>query len=415
MKALGSPCDRAQMTPAKHLLTGPKVSKKEQPTPERRSELRSQEPHGWRNVRISAPGEECWKSGAHVLSKGRGACLLVATAVDSRTKHLLRLLEHLHALCTTHRWIRVALNLFDTNATQPAPGLVHSCISVSRVPSFKTLFWKHILSPTKVASDAYSHLWLLDSDMNIHPANFDVLTFVRIAEATNVSILSPAPWGGGNGRYNMAERRCIGPPFTKCNRACSVNPATSCSVCRQSTVEVKAPLFPLPAWISFHRHVLAKIPDSSLETDYMIDLYWCNLLQHLHHGCDPRNETSTCHSASGAACAYSYVTPMEHLDDRTRGVRFLKEMKSKTANVLQRVVGSSYMTMPSYRPRGTLLDTHSCWSLHELVKHSPKLQHWTLPPGFAQIDWAARRTDADMHRKNKRGILSGNNTTSSPG
>ena len=65
-------------------------------------------------------------------------------------------------------------------------------------PPFQRLPQEVLTRPEPVA---VTHFFLVDADMDIRPSAFDLVTLLRLGEATNVSILSPAPYGGGNGFY----------------------------------------------------------------------------------------------------------------------------------------------------------------------------------------------------------------------
>ena len=143
---------------------------------------------------------------ARVLHGGGNACVVVAVAVARESLRFEQLSFMIRDLCTTHAWVRVALNLFDVgnsseagtsrqHASAASYGL-HRCVTVSTIVGFKTRFWQQSLTPNRVQA---THLFLIDSDMDFRPAVFDLLTFVRLSAAANVSILSPTPYGDGNG------------------------------------------------------------------------------------------------------------------------------------------------------------------------------------------------------------------------
>ena len=337
------------------------------------------------DLRIAPPGEACRRAGRHVLMDGRGACVLIATAVDSRSPRTPKLLELSRALCTTHGWFRVLINLYDANATRPEPQALHPCVSITILRGFKPLMWKHVLTPNNVPDGAYSHVWLLDSDMNVHPEHFDAITFLRLAEATNVSIFSPAVYGSGSGRKHMAgylSGRCF--KSGKCERNCIQDPVRMCAVCREPSAEVKAPLFKGIAWSRLHSRLWNKMPDKLLKTDVWVDLYWCSILDHIDHGCNPTDQSASCHPSTGAACAYSYVTPMEHMNDRTPYINrqgFPSPLRYAMKEYLK-ANWPNYLLMPSYRPANTLLDTQSCWSIQTLKRTSFQLKGWKLPLDF---------------------------------
>ena len=137
-------------------------------------------------------------------------CLLEATTRNSTSRYLLKLASSLDALLSAHPWVWAALNFCD--GARSADALLHSHVATFAVPGFKSRFWKQALSPQVLA--AFTHVFLFDEDMRIHPSEFQLVTFVRIYEQTNVSILAPSPYrlnSTEGGLYRLhALKRCGG-------------------------------------------------------------------------------------------------------------------------------------------------------------------------------------------------------------
>ena len=83
-------------------------------------------------------------------------------------------------------------------------GLGFTCCSRVQEPRlrFKTLFWKQVLTPSLASS--FTHLFLYDSDLQIHPEHWSLRRTLRLMRATGVHIMQPAPWGPGNGLHKAS-------------------------------------------------------------------------------------------------------------------------------------------------------------------------------------------------------------------
>ena len=241
-------------------------------------------------------GPSCLRDGrsAAVLNSGDDVCVVIAMAVRHSSRRFDLLKGTLAELCTAHLWVRVALNIFDVNATaneSAAAALTsgfHSCVSPFGIPAFKTFFWQQTLVPSRLTNA--THVFLVDSDMDIRPSAFDLVTLLRLSEATNVSILSPAPFGGPNGFYNLANAR-IGNSQPTTKKHCGVYPARwneGCAVCRQPVMEVKSPLFTMEAWRVVFDKILGRMPANTLMgAPELLDLMWCWFVGYYLDGCDP--------------------------------------------------------------------------------------------------------------------------------
>ena len=314
------------------------------------------------------------------MALGDETCLLVVTSISGASPRLPAFTASLGALCAAHAWVRASLNFFSG---QVPPSLPTCVASTSSLPGFKSLHWKHALAPRAVRS--YTHIFLVDADMEVAPRHFELAAFVRLASATNVSVLGPVASGSGNALHRLNNEcgdesplhaRCRGSP--KCAKLCAADPERLCAVCRQPVVEVKAPMFTRAAWAVVHRLVLSGAPDDALVTDVGLDLTWCDLLNHKIHGCDPRGATATkgCLAQVGQACAVSYATPMLHYDDRLVGAGnnyTAVNRRGKLKAHLRREGIDSYIKMPHWRPAGSLLSSQMCWSVLQLRAASPPL------------------------------------------
>lgn len=135
-------------------------------------------------------------------------CLLAATSISSREAHLEWHVGVLSALCETHAWFHAVLNLFDDEPLVERVARAarrHAKIAVERVRGFKTLFWKRVLTPERYGR--FTHLWLVDSDMDIAPSRFDLVLLLRVMRRINASIVQPSPYGSGNGFFGYAGVR----------------------------------------------------------------------------------------------------------------------------------------------------------------------------------------------------------------
>ena len=238
--------------------------------------------------------------------------LLLASAVSQR--HLGRVMQAVKETCETHAWVRALLNVFDASQSMPLP-LLPPCATIATVPGFKLLWWTRLLGPSATAG--FTHVWIVDSDMDFRPSQFALETFVRVQVATNTSLIGPSPFGPGAGLYNLDGRRCRG--SRRCDY-CGTAPDVNCPVCREAWTEVKAPLFTRAAWEVVHAALLSRMPEDVLAAGVEhIDAIWCGLLDHALYNCalpwmSSRGTVRVDPSCRGVACAYSFATPLRHLD-----------------------------------------------------------------------------------------------------
>jgi hypothetical protein len=338
--------------------------------------------------------------------------VLVATSIASRDAWLPFHVEQLLALVRLGEdhgprggWVHTLLNLFDEEPVG-ANSLrkLHRSLNVTTISGFKTRFWKAALSARAAA--AYSHVWLADSDLVLHPAHFALSTLLRVMARTGALLVQPAVWGPGAGLHNAwpdahgrtaAERQA----FEVCDRSAdeaeqtravaelraawdglsaSVEPARwplhasegACAACRTAVVEVKAPLFTSAAWQAVAA-LLARLPEQELLCDSGLDLVWCALVEHLvGTGCDCYRcsalNISRGGGACGASCVVSYATPIRHLDARSLGEP-ASTFRPNCLRSLSRALGRQqrlYQLMPTWRPRRSLLRSQPCWSAADL-------------------------------------------------
>ena len=319
-------------------------------------------------------------------------CVLVAIATAADNTRLPQIMESLSGVCEAHTWVRAAVNFYSgaINARTPRVGLP-SCATQCALPGFKNIFWKKVLVPEALM--AFSHVFVVDSDMELAPDRFEWQPFLGLMRSTNVSIFSPAPYGAGPGLYKMNNEcgdaiplfsRC--PSSHACAQPCLESPdglENSCAVCRQPVVEVMAAMFTSFALAVTYQHMLRDAPDEALTNDFGFDLAWCNLVQHHVHGCDPR--TPECTAQLGAACAYSYAIPMFHHNDRAIVKAVARNsLAFGDRGPIQRLFRSrglqSYNMMPSWRPHSSLLWSQPCWSVRQLKAAAPQqLRDWHGP------------------------------------
>ena len=323
--------------------------------------------------------------------------LLLASAVSQR--HLGRVMQAVKETCETHAWVRALLNVFDASQSMPLP-LLPPCATIATVPGFKLLWWTRLLGPSATAG--FTHVWIVDSDMDFRPSQFALETFVRVQVATNTSLLGPSPFGPGAGLYNLDGRRCRG--SRRCDY-CGTAPDVTCPVCREAWTEVKAPLFTHAAWAVVHSELLSRMPEDVLAAGVgHIDAIWCGLLDRALYNCalpwmsssiDKKARVSP--SCRGLACACSFATPLRHLDtheingafedlnNATRGnetanrealqqkkrynrlgLGWMQETRPALPGMYAGARFIDWKMYPSWRPNGTLLSTKPCWHQNEL-------------------------------------------------
>jgi hypothetical protein len=324
--------------------------------------------------------------------------LLLASGVSQR--NLGRVTQAVVETCETHTWVRALINVLDASQSMPFP-LLPPCATIATVPGLKLLWWARLLGPSATAG--FTHVWIVDSDMDFRPSQFALETFVRLQVATNTSLMGPSPFGPGAGLYNLNGPRC--PSSRRCEH-CNTEPNVTCPVCREAWTEVKAPLFTRAAWAVIHAALLSRMPEHVLAAgDGHIDSVWCGLLDHALYDCalpwmrsriDKNARVDP--SCRGVACAYSFVTPIRHLDtheidgvyealhhdatrenktairearqhrkrDSTLGLRWMLATHPAWPGMHAGARLTDWQMFPTWRPRGTLLSTQPCWDATEL-------------------------------------------------
>ncbi|KAL1520879.1 hypothetical protein AB1Y20_022440 [Prymnesium parvum] len=207
------------------------------------------------NVTIRRNRLVCGGRSGRFLERQR-ACVLAVVAIGSKDAHLMHSFRPTaYALLEVHQFVHLALNFFDLPAgARLLHAFRHPRIMTYNVPGLKILFWKREI--TAQLTSRFSHVWFFDSDMDVHPERFDLITFLRLLEATNVTIMQPAISGEGAGFHNLERRSAKG-----LARKCGLTTADRCAVCRVSLVEVKTPIFTSAAWQVVQSAFLERVPD----------------------------------------------------------------------------------------------------------------------------------------------------------
>jgi len=280
--------------------------------------------------------------------------LLLATSTNPHATAFPMVRTQLASFLDRFDFARAIVNFYR----QPPPSqlaLHASVVLVSNVTGFKTKFWKRVLTPARTA--AFELVWLVDDDMAVGDPRFNFTRLLELREQTNVSLIAPSPSGPGRGMWNADEGR--GRPLLR-----------GCAVRLHATVELKAPLFTEHAWEIVHSVVLQRLPDRTL-VGPMIDLYWCGLLEEREMGCDAhlrKDRNASCWPGIGRACAYSYATPLAHLDHKTlekdfgMGKNATTSREQYNVRVVQAALARAglrkyFWAQPSWRPRGTALQS----------------------------------------------------------
>ena len=346
------------------------------------------------------------RSGEFLLE---GACVLAASSISSRDESIASHVAQAVALCELG-YVHSFLNLFDENPRlQYVKRLLGERwwvaaeggrVKLSTHRGFKTIFWKHELTSDVVA--AYTHVFLHDADLLVHPKHFALSRLLRVQAKMKVPIIQPAPWGPKAGlfaatapRSKKAGPNLCGPPPPAPPPGVFDWPAPRaderCAACRSHFIEIKAPLFITSAWQIFHQVLLSRIPDAQLTCDFVsrlgrrLDHVWCTLVEHYRglcscRWCSARNKTYALEAGCGSTCAVSYATPVYHSNTETilRSLNASKralsreEAQYKGYKTCIRLLHDSsnfgtYHQQPSWRGNG-LVRTDPCWSGGQLAK-----------------------------------------------
>ena len=204
-------------------------------------------------------------------SLSRRPTWLGATSVHSRDPIMPSLASATVAMCNTYPHLRFVINLFDeanVNAARVVRAQTgsHPSIEGAHVHGMKTLFWKRILTPAFVRERRIEVLWLVDSDIAMHPSNFPLGTLAGILRATNATLLQPSIRALVHGTHHM---------FLRVRSA-----HMTCVATTAAFVELQTPIFAVEAWESFYSTILGKVSDADLgDSDYGIDIVWCAALK----------------------------------------------------------------------------------------------------------------------------------------
>ena len=159
-------------------------------------------------------------------------------------------------------------------------------------------------------------------------------------------------------------------------------------------------------WAVVHAELLSRMPEEVLAAgDGHVDAVWCGLLDHALYNCTPpwmlsHRAVVGAHRAlpecTGVACAYSFVTPLRHLDtheingasgalhnvtlvgathraarlhrvhDNNVGLRWLSRTRPALPVMHEGARFDDWKMNPTWRPHGTMLTTKPCWHADEL-------------------------------------------------
>ena len=130
--------------------------------------------------------------------------------------------------------------------------------------------------------------------------------------------------------------------------------------------------------------------DALVGTPEHVDLMWCNLVGHYLDGCDPAKQKGLPAGATNClgrtTCAYSYLTPLRHMDDNE--IQMRNQSKATGANSTASwwldtfADKKAYAMMPSWRPKGSYLRSAPCWTTSTL---KDALVDWTPPARVPQV------------------------------
>jgi hypothetical protein len=180
-----------------------------------------------------------------------------------------RLVESAAAMCQVHPQLHFIVNFYDSDPTPfDADALVRqhsrnsSCVEGTHVAGMKTVFWKRVITPDLLRARNVELVWLVDSDIAIHPSAFPLGTLAGVLESTNATLLQPSIRALVHGTYHSFLR--------------VKNAHMSCVATSAQFVELQCPVFAAEAWSAYHSRVLSHIADKDLaESDYGIDISWC--------------------------------------------------------------------------------------------------------------------------------------------
>ncbi|KAL3931933.1 MAG: hypothetical protein SGPRY_000916, partial [Prymnesium sp.] len=142
-------------------------------------------------------------------------------------------------------------------------------IEATSIPGMKTLFWRRILTPSRIANA--SLVWVFDSDIVVHPGFFPLGSLASTLLSLDATLLQPAIRAQIQGTHHMWLR--------------SRPTHMSCVATTARWVEMQTPLFSAAAWAHVHAHMLSKVSEDDLAvSDFGLDTTWCALLAHAFPG-----------------------------------------------------------------------------------------------------------------------------------
>jgi len=198
---------------------------------------------------------------------------LAATSVHSHARSMPDLLSSAVDLVEVYPHLSFLVNFFDAGVV-PISKLLQEhtghnpLVEGVQVPGMKTLFWKRVLTPLMLRRRHIKVLWLVDSDVAVHPSVFPLGSLVSVLSATHATLLQPSIRGNlANGGTHH--------PWLRQHEA-----HMACVATTARFVEVQTPLFATEAWIVFYERVLSKLADDHLaDSDFGLDLVWCAILR----------------------------------------------------------------------------------------------------------------------------------------
>lgn len=172
-------------------------------------------------------------------------------------------------MCDTYPQLRFIVNFYDQilPVAFNASALVrthtnHSAVEGMHVPGMKTVFWKRVLTRELLHRRNVQIVWLVDSDIAIHPSAFPLGPLAGVLASTRATLLQPSIRALVHGTYHS---------FLRVRSA-----HMSCVATSAQFVELQCPIFAVEAWEYFHGRVLSAVEDKDLaESDYGIDISWC--------------------------------------------------------------------------------------------------------------------------------------------
>ena len=205
-------------------------------------------------------------------------------------------------LCDLYPQVHFIVNLFDAERVDAA-ALVrlnsgnHSRVEGVWVHGMKTLFWKRTLTPELIRRYGVEVVFLVDSDIAMHPSVYPLGQLVGVMAATRATLLQPSIRAYVHGTYHTFLR--------------VRNAHMSCLATTAQFVELQTPLFTGEGWTAFHTEMLSAIEDEHLgDSDYGIDITWCAMMRAAFPG------RPTCLVTPGEAATHLNTHAIEKFMDK---------------------------------------------------------------------------------------------------